>query len=121
MFPFANIKESTLLSDTGERHPRGAVIKKASHFAQSYKLGYKIQLVCIAEGNPAPDIKWFKDGMELQIKPNTHIYMEKLSEKEIKSKIEIDPAAVGDQGIYTCMANNEYSVMVKNFKTEYYY
>lgn len=66
--------------------------------------------------------------------------MEKLSVKEIKSKIEIDPAAVGDQGIYTCMvssvsstlrshetldcplqANNEYSVMVKNFKTEYYY
>lgn len=39
----------------------------------------------------------------------------------MKSRIEIDPATVGDQGIYTCMANNEYSVMVKNFKAEYYY
>jgi hypothetical protein len=35
--------------------------------------------------------------------------------------LEIDPATMGDQGIYACVANNQYGVMAKNFKAEYAY
>lgn len=35
------------------------------------------------------------------------------------SKLEIDPATMGDQGVYACVANNEHGVMAKNFKAEY--
>jgi len=38
-----------------------------------------------------------------------------------QSKLEIDPATMGDQGIYACVANNQYGVMAKNFKAEYTY
>ena len=37
------------------------------------------------------------------------------------SKLEIDPATMGDQGIYSCVANNVRGVMAKNFKAEYTY
>ena len=37
------------------------------------------------------------------------------------SKLEVDPATMGDQGIYACVANNEHGAMAKNFKAEYGY
>jgi hypothetical protein len=46
-------------------------------------------------------------------------YEKKLGEKRVWSKIEIDPATMGDQGIYSCMTNNKVGLMAKNFKVEY--
>jgi hypothetical protein len=81
-------------------------------------------------------IKWYKEGAEMQPKPNVHYYEKPLSKNKIwvstltsqktekkffKSKLEIDPATMGDQGIYACVANNQYGVMAKNFKAEYTY
>lgn len=49
-------------------------------------------------------------------------HYEKLLDKDMLwSKLEIDPATIGDQGIYACVANNEHGVMAKNFKAEYTY
>nr|CAD2179641.1 unnamed protein product [Meloidogyne enterolobii] len=66
-------------------------------------------------------IKWYKEGAEMQPKPNVHYYEKPLSKNKIWSKLEIDPATMGDQGIYACVANNQYGVMAKNFKAEYTY
>ncbi|VDK42713.1 unnamed protein product [Gongylonema pulchrum] len=50
------------------------------------------------------------------------LYYEKLlGEDMLWSKLEIDPATMGDQGIYACVANNEHGVMAKNFKAEFTY
>jgi hypothetical protein len=35
------------------------------------------------------------------------------------SKIEIDPATMGDQGIFSCMTHNRVGLMAKNFKVEF--
>ena len=40
---------------------------------------------------------------------------------QLVSKIEIDPTSMGDQGIYSCLANNRHGMMVKNFRCEYIY
>uniref|UniRef100_A0A1I7SJ70 Ig-like domain-containing protein n=2 Tax=Bursaphelenchus xylophilus TaxID=6326 RepID=A0A1I7SJ70_BURXY len=66
-------------------------------------------------------IKWFKEGAELPPKSNTHYYEKPIGKDEIWSKLEIDPATMGDQGVYACVANNQHGVMAKNFKAEYTY
>lgn len=54
-------------------------------------------------------------------KSNAHYYEKLIGEDMLWSKLEIDPATMGDQGIYACVANNEHGVMAKNFKAEYAY
>ncbi|CAK5098466.1 unnamed protein product [Meloidogyne enterolobii] len=81
----------------------------------------RVELICKAYGEPRPMIKWYKEGAEMQPKPNVHYYEKPLSKNKIWSKLEIDPATMGDQGIYACVANNQYGVMAKNFKAEYTY
>jgi len=66
-------------------------------------------------------IKWFKEGAEMQPKMNTHYYEKPIGTNEMWSKLEIDPALMGDQGIYACVANNQHGVMAKNFKAEFTY
>uniref|UniRef100_A0AC35GSY4 Ig-like domain-containing protein n=2 Tax=Panagrolaimus TaxID=55784 RepID=A0AC35GSY4_9BILA len=78
-------------------------------------------MICKARGEPRPMIKWFKEGAEMQPKSNTHYYEKPLGTNDLWSKLEIDPATMGDQGIYACVANNPHGVMAKNFKAEYTY
>uniref|UniRef100_A0A0K0E190 Ig-like domain-containing protein n=1 Tax=Strongyloides stercoralis TaxID=6248 RepID=A0A0K0E190_STRER len=100
---------------------RSAQIITGSHFSQTFRLGYKLVLICRAKGQPRPNIKWFKEGAEMQQRNNIHYYERVINENEIWSKLEIDPATMGDQGIYACVANNPLGVMAKNFKAEYTY
>lgn len=46
-------------------------------------------------------------------------YSEKPVKNFISSKLEIEPAMIGDQGVYTCVANNRYGTMTKSIKAEY--
>ncbi|VDM77931.1 unnamed protein product [Strongylus vulgaris] len=39
----------------------------------------------------------------------------------VRRRIISDPATMGDQGVYACVANNQHGVMAKNFKAEYTY
>lgn len=45
----------------------------ASHFDYEYVLGHKIVFVCVARGDPRPQITWFKDGVELYYHYNHHV------------------------------------------------
>ncbi|KAI1721966.1 immunoglobulin i-set domain-containing protein [Ditylenchus destructor] len=100
---------------------RSAHIVTGSHFSQIFRLGFKLIIICRAKGDPRPMIKWFKEGAEMQPKTNVHYYQKPISTDEIWSKLEIDPATMGDQGVYACVANNQHGVMAKNFKAEYTY
>ncbi|RCN25484.1 hypothetical protein ANCCAN_28803 [Ancylostoma caninum] len=42
-------------------------------------------------------------------------------ESSIACSFYLDPATMGDQGVYACVANNQHGVMAKNFKAEYTY
>ncbi|CAD6194006.1 unnamed protein product [Caenorhabditis auriculariae] len=89
--------------------------------SQTYRLGYKLLIICKARGDPRPTIKWYKEGSEIQSKPSIHYYEKPIDTDATWSKLEIDPATMGDQGVYACVANNQHGVMAKNFKAEYTY
>ena len=96
LLPFGNVMEYSLVSQN-QRHPRGAYIIKGSHFnqvntnlpfvpsfvaysisyllPQIFRLGYKILLICLAGGDPRPEIKWYKDGSELYPRVCFHVCM----------------------------------------------
>ncbi|KRY52929.1 Vascular endothelial growth factor receptor 2 [Trichinella britovi] len=109
LLPFANVAEHSLLSQTADQE-RSVKIIKASHFNQAYRLGGKIVILCTASGYPRPTITWYKDGVELVFKNNVHVQEQNDDEQKQTSRIEIDPATMGDQGIYTCLAHNERDV-----------
>uniref|UniRef100_A0A0M3HS53 Ig-like domain-containing protein n=1 Tax=Ascaris lumbricoides TaxID=6252 RepID=A0A0M3HS53_ASCLU len=117
---FAQVAEFSLIQ-TQLADNRSAHIVTGSHFSQTFRLGYKLVLICKARGDPRPTIKWYKEGAEMHPKSNIHYYEKPIDDYVLWSKLEVDPATMGDQGVYACVANNELGVMAKNFKAEYTY
>ena len=58
---------------------QGAEITKSSHFDYEFDLGHKIVFICVAKGDPAPRITWFKDGIEIF----SHPYLQVGSESAV--------------------------------------
>ncbi|XP_008183778.1 zinc finger protein 569 isoform X2 [Acyrthosiphon pisum] len=106
-------------SDQYYNHNDGAKIVMASHFDYEYVLGHKIVFVCVARGNPRPQITWYKDGTELYYHYNHHVHEWNIAEDSIKSKLEIDPGTQMDAGVYECSADNKYSIDRRSFKTDF--
>ena len=44
---------------------QGAEIVKSSFFDYEFDLGHKIVFICVAKGDPAPKITWYKEGIEI--------------------------------------------------------
>ncbi|XP_048864175.1 myopalladin isoform X2 [Brienomyrus brachyistius] len=65
--------------------------------------GSKVQLDCIVRGCPAPEVRWFCEGKELESSPDILIS----SEGELHSLI-ITEAFEEDTGRYSCFASNVY-------------
>ncbi|XP_052006385.1 myopalladin-like isoform X2 [Xyrauchen texanus] len=78
------------------------------HFIQKLKSrevpeGSKVQLDCIVRGIPAPEVRWFCEGKELENSPDIQI----ISNGERHSLI-ITEAFEEDTGRYSCFASNFY-------------
>ncbi|KAF6725619.1 Myopalladin [Oryzias melastigma] len=63
--------------------------------------GTKVQLDCIVAGHPAPEVRWFCEGKELENSPDIQI----LSSGQLHSLI-IAEAFEEDTGRYSCFASN---------------
>ncbi|XP_031345590.1 immunoglobulin domain-containing protein oig-4-like [Photinus pyralis] len=100
-------------------HKDGARIVQASHFEQDYMLGRKISFFCMAQGLPRPEITWFKDGVELYYHKFFQVHEWPVGNDTMKSKMEIDPTTQQDAGYYECQANNQYSIDIRGFRTDY--
>ncbi|KAJ1364904.1 Immunoglobulin domain-containing protein oig-4 [Parelaphostrongylus tenuis] len=94
---FAQVAEFSLIH-TQLADNRSAHIVTGSHFSQSFRLGYKLIMICKAKGDPRPTIKWYKESAELHPKHNIHYYEKPIDDDMLWSKLEIDPATMGDQG-----------------------
>ncbi|KAF2900855.1 hypothetical protein ILUMI_05333 [Ignelater luminosus] len=106
-------------SDNYYEHKDGARIVQASHFEQDYMLGRKISFFCMAQGLPRPEITWFKDGVELYYHKFFQVHEWPIGNDTMKSKMEIDPTTQQDAGYYECQANNQYSIDIRGFRTDY--
>lgn len=63
--------------------------------------GSNVKLDCKAKGIPIPDLRWFKDGTQLQMWPRSrkwHLDSDGLT---------ISGVTINDQGFYQCMAHNK--------------
>ncbi|KAB7506799.1 Immunoglobulin domain-containing protein oig-4 [Armadillidium nasatum] len=98
---------------------QAAKITNWSHFESEYILGRKIVFMCTAKGDPRPHITWYKNGIELYAHSFFQVHEWFLSDTEVKSKMEIDPATQMDAGYYECQADNQYAIDFKAFRTDY--
>ncbi|XP_026465412.1 immunoglobulin domain-containing protein oig-4 [Ctenocephalides felis] len=100
-------------------HKDGAKIVKSSHFELDYMLGRKITFFCMAQGLPRPSITWFKDGVELFHHRFFQVHEWPMGNDTLKSKMEIDPTTQKDAGYYECLADNQYAIDRRGFRTDY--
>ncbi|XP_018319542.1 immunoglobulin domain-containing protein oig-4-like [Agrilus planipennis] len=112
-------QHKSLASENYYRHKDGAKIIEASHFELDYLLGRKISFYCSAQGIPRPEITWFKDGVELYAHKFFQVHEWTAGNDTIKSKMEIDPTTQQDAGYYECQANNQYSIDIRGFRTDF--
>uniref|UniRef100_A0A0M3I1U4 Ig-like domain-containing protein n=1 Tax=Ascaris lumbricoides TaxID=6252 RepID=A0A0M3I1U4_ASCLU len=98
-----------------------ATITRHSNFLQTFKLGYKLVLVCEAEGYPEPSITWYKDGAEMNIRNTAYLVQTRTYGNRVRTRLEIDPATIGDQGVYSCLTSNRYGYDLQSMKTFYQY
>ncbi|XP_074554666.1 neuronal cell adhesion molecule-like isoform X2 [Halichoeres trimaculatus] len=84
-------------SPEGERHP-GFMLPMGTSSTKMVLRGETLELECIAEGLPTPEISWQKDGGEL---PSS-----RLSFSNFKKTLKISDVNEGDGGDYRCTAEN---------------
>ncbi|XP_062989129.1 myopalladin isoform X2 [Elgaria multicarinata webbii] len=83
-------------------------IGQPPHFTQKLKSrevpeGTKVQLDCIVVGIPAPEIRWYCEGKELENSPDIHF----IQSGQLHSLIIVE-AFEEDTGRYSCFASNIY-------------
>ena len=65
--------------------------------------GIGCKLLCCLSGKPAPQVQWFKDGLELDVVRDTHYQIEYTSGV---CTLEIGVCGLNDNGVYMCRAEN---------------
>ncbi|XP_072532898.1 myopalladin [Salminus brasiliensis] len=101
--PVFEIKcETSVLTEPELSEP----VYESPHFIQKLKSrevpeGSKVQLDCIVRGFPAPEVRWFCEGKELENSPDIQI----INNGELHSLI-ITEAFEEDTGRYSCFASN---------------
>ncbi|XP_075875212.1 myopalladin isoform X3 [Nelusetta ayraudi] len=100
-------EDAGIHSSEGSAHPSSPGCERP-HFIQKLKSrevpeGSKVRLDCIVRGIPAPEVRWFCEGKELENSPDIQI----ITSAELHSLI-IAEAFEEDTGRYSCFASNFY-------------
>uniref|UniRef100_A0A8C6W1G7 Hemicentin 2 n=1 Tax=Nannospalax galili TaxID=1026970 RepID=A0A8C6W1G7_NANGA len=75
--------------------------------------GHMVQLLCEARGAPAPDITWYKDGVQLA--PSMEVVYSRGGRQ-----LQLKRTQRSDAGLYTCRASNSAGVTEKATRLEVY-
>ncbi len=73
--------------------------------------GQDTTLNCEFNGNPAPDVRWTKDEVELNISADQRL---SVSFTANTSSLTITKVVQADQGLYRCAANNSVNTSTSN-------
>ena len=75
------------------------------------KVGDDVELDCLSDGNPHPDISWYKYNV-----PLLEITYRKLEDTFIKSeKLLLSDLLLADAGNYSCHVNNSLGLINRTF------
>ena len=75
------------------------------------KVGDDVELDCLSDGNPDPDISWYKYNV-----PLLEITYRKLEDTFIKSgKLLLSDLLLADAGNYSCHVNNSLGLINRTF------
>ncbi|GIY19219.1 down syndrome cell adhesion molecule homolog [Caerostris darwini] len=75
---------------------------------KTVRQGSFVSLICIANGNPAPQVKWTLDGIwTLSTRPGVLVSTYLSGGGDVISYVNITSADVTDSGVYSCTAFNE--------------
>ena len=75
------------------------------------KEGEELSLPVIVNGNPLPDVQWYKDELVMRKSSNVSI----LSSRD-KRSLQIYSAKPADSGVYKCVAKNEMGTATRMFQ-----
>lgn len=86
------------------------------------KTGHFLELNCGASGIPQPEIHWMKNGQRLYQDVNKvpkHLVQQKMIQNRVslqngvtKAKLTVDCVTQSVEGVYQCVAENEYRTIV---------
>ncbi|KAM3177450.1 hypothetical protein ACTXT7_004535 [Hymenolepis weldensis] len=74
-------------------------------------VGEVLRLQCILGGYPLPNYRWYKDGVDATLSPNTNIV-------SMGTALEINPVTNATAGQYRCQGVNEATMTSKNYEYE---
>lgn len=75
---------------------------------EMYKTGDTAKLHCHSEGDPHPNVEWFKDGESLGVKKRTSVEADGWT-------LNLRYLSVGDSGKYTCRVSNNVGTINRTF------
>ncbi|VDD77025.1 unnamed protein product [Mesocestoides corti] len=73
--------------------------------------GETLRLQCILAGYPLPSYRWFKNGKDATLEPNTNII-------NMGTGLEVSPVTNGSAGQYRCQGVNEATMTTQNYEYE---
>uniref|UniRef100_A0A3P9L6F8 Neural cell adhesion molecule L1 n=1 Tax=Oryzias latipes TaxID=8090 RepID=A0A3P9L6F8_ORYLA len=100
--------DTDLFSDApaDERMP-SFLIPKDRHSSKVVLRGHKLDMECIAEGRPTPEISWTKDGSVLPAGRTSFLQFNKT--------LQIDDVSDSEEGVYRCTATNKFGSVHHTF------
>lgn len=69
------------------------------------EVGERVELEAIVDGHPTPDVKWYKNGVEMVTMPEDRERFD-VSLAGQKARLVVDSVRESDAGRYTCTARN---------------
>lgn len=91
--------------------PRRAISSSRRIMGNSTRIGGRLVLACDFRGNSMPVTKFYQNGTE--VIPSDRI---RISNDSTRSTLAIDRVSASDEGVYTCIAENEFGIAATSTK-----
>uniref|UniRef100_A0A8C7ZNW1 Neural cell adhesion molecule L1 n=1 Tax=Oryzias sinensis TaxID=183150 RepID=A0A8C7ZNW1_9TELE len=102
-----HLRCNELVQDRSDERMPSFLIPKDRHSSKVVLRGHKLDMECIAEGRPTPEISWTKDGSVLPAGRTSFLQFNKT--------LQIDDVSDSEEGVYRCTATNKFGSVHHTF------